>query len=1107
MKVKQEPSVADSTRSSQWYKDAIIYEVRVRSFFDSNGDGVGDFKGLTQKLDYLQDLGVTALWLLPFYQSPMRDDGYDIADYESIHPDYGTLHDFKAFLKEAHRRDLKVITELVLNHTSDQHEWFQKARRDKPGGPWRDFYVWSETAHRYSDARVIFQDFETSNWTWDPIAKAYFWHRFYSHQPDLNYENPKVQQAMFKALDFWLDMGVDGLRLDAVPYLFEKEGTNCENLPETHDFLKKLRQHVDKNYPNRMLLAEANQWPEDSVAYFGNDTECHMAFHFPVMPRMYLSLHMEDRFPLVDTLEQTPALAAASQWAIFLRNHDELTLEMVTDEERQYMYRVYAPDPRARLNLGIRRRLAPLLGNNRRKMELMNGLLLSFPGTPVLYYGDEIGMGDNIFLSDRNGVRTPMQWSNDRNAGFSRANPQRLPLPVVVEAEYHFETLNVEAQQNNPASLLWWSKRLIALRKQFKAFGRGSMEMLLPPNPKILAFVRRFEGEIVMVVANLSRFSQYVELDLSPYKGNAVYEMFGNTEFPAVTEKPYPLSLGPHSFFWFSLEPSRDPSVLTSAGVTVLPETTVQTHWSEVLGGSTRNWFERLLPGALRSRSWFMGKSRRIKRLRISEQVKMGETPESSIVVIIQVEYADGGEEHYSIPLQFIPEVVDGSAAREVPPSALARLKVQVGDQVIAGFLVDAFDETQFLKRIPEWLESRSKAQGFGGWIGGSISAQALKEIQSSNPLEPRLLQNDSSNTSVYMGTQWVMKAFRRLEAGQNPENEISHFLTTRAKFPNVPQWLGSVDYHPKSGESWTLSVLHAYVAHQGTMESYLSDDVQRFMEAALSRSSNDPLSNDEAWVQELMAPALVHIKLLGSRLAELHQALASDADNVEFKPETFSSHYQKAIAQSMRVTYSRGLEVLESRLNVLSAPTRAMAEQAIKDESRALKIIQAVAGSRLSGSRIRIHGELHLGQVLFTGKDFYFVDFEGEPSRPLAERRIKRSPLRDVASMLRSIHYVADSAYSSRTSGPVARAEDMPRVRQCADLWRRRVHDVFLETYLTGMKSAGLLPQSSAEIERLLTAFLLEHMGRELAREAVTRPDLVDIPLRGIQDLLKTTA
>jgi len=581
-----------------WYRDAIIYQMHVKTFFDSDDDGMGDFKGLTQKLDYLQNLGVTVIWLLPFYPSPLKDDGYDISDYTNIHPSYGTLRNFKSFLREAHRRGLRVITELVINHTSDQHPWFQQARRAKPGSSRRDFYVWSDTTEKYKEARIIFQDFESSNWSWDPVAGAYFWHRFYSHQPDLNYDNPQVHKAVFRALDFWLGMGVDGLRLDAVPYLYQREGTNCENLPETHAFLRKLRAHVDGTYKNRMLLGEANQWPEDVVAYFGNSNECHMNFHFPLMPRLFMALRMEDRFPIVDILEQTPAIGDDCQWAVFLRNHDELTLEMVTDEERDYMYRVYAHDPQMRLNLGIRRRLSPLLGNHRKRIELMNALLFSVLGTPIIYYGDEIGMGDNIFLGDRNGVRTPMQWSADRNAGFSKANPHRLYLPVIIDPEYHFEVINVEAEENNRHSLLWWMKRLIGLRKRFKAFSRGDLEFLHPDNAKILAFTRSYQDECILVVCNLSRYVQYVELDLSAYREAVPIELFGRTEFPVVGEGPYFLSMGPHSFYWFIMHRQAAIEIETDSagGQEQLPLLEVRGSWGQIFRGKAANRLETLLP-------------------------------------------------------------------------------------------------------------------------------------------------------------------------------------------------------------------------------------------------------------------------------------------------------------------------------------------------------------------------------------------------------------------------------------------------------------------------------------------------------------------------------
>jgi maltose alpha-D-glucosyltransferase/alpha-amylase len=536
-----------------WYKDAIFYELHVKAFYDSNGDGMGDFRGLTEKLDYLQDLGVDCIWLLPYYPSPLRDDGYDISDYYGIHPDYGTLKDFRAFLKAAHHRHMRVIADLVINHTSDQHQWFQAARSD-PHSPYRDYYVWSDTPNKYQDARIIFTDTERSNWTWDEQAGKFFWHRFFSHQPDLNFDNPRVQRSMLRAMSHWLDMGLDGFRADAVPYLFEREGTNCENLPETHAFLKELRRALDKRYQGRILLAEANQWPADVRAYFGDGDEFNMAFNFPVMPRIYMALRREDRLPIIDIINQTPSIPDDCQWCLFLRNHDELTLEMVTDEERDYMYREYAKDPRMKINVGIRRRLAPLLDNGRRQIELLNSLLFTLPGSPIIYYGDEIGMGDNIYLGDRNGVRTPMQWSIDRNAGFSRADSARLYSPVLSDPVYGYQAVNVEAQTRTPSSLLNWMKRLIKIRRRHPAFGRGAIEFLHPTNTKVLAYIREHEGQRILVVNNLSRFAQPVELDLSRYDGMVPVELFGETHFPRIGELPYLLTLGPHSFYWFRLE-------------------------------------------------------------------------------------------------------------------------------------------------------------------------------------------------------------------------------------------------------------------------------------------------------------------------------------------------------------------------------------------------------------------------------------------------------------------------------------------------------------------------------------------------------------------------
>src|SRR5213593_2405755 len=679
----QEPN--DTSIDPLWYKDAIIYELHVKTFYDSDGNGMGDFRGLIEKLDYLQDLGVTAIWLLPFYPSPLRDDGYDIADYFDVNPTFGSLNDFRALLDAAHERNLRVITELVINHTSDQNPWFQKSRRAaaaaaagaiEPGYggdiAYKDFYVWSNTPEKYKDARIIFKDFETSNWAWDPVAKAYYWHRFYSHQPDLNFENPAVHDAVEKVCDFWLSMGVDGLRLDAVPYLYEREDSNCENLPETHEYLRKLRAHVDAKFPNRVLLAEANQWPEDAAAYFGKGDESQMSFHFPLMPRMFIEPHMEDRFPIIDILEQTPLIPENCQWAMFLRSHDELTLEMVTDEERDYMYRVYATDPHARINLGIRRRLAPLLANSRRKIELLDTLLFSMPGTPIVYYGDEIGMGDNFYLGDRNGCRTPMQWSPDRNAGFSRANPQQLYLPVTIDPEYHYEAVNVENQQKNLSSLLWWTRRVIAMRKNFKAFSRGSLEFLYPDNAKVLAFLRRWENETIVVVVNLSRFSQAVELDLSPFAGCVPMEVFSRNLFPTIRKSPFLLTLGPHAYYWFALQAPTD--TRRALKKRVIPPINAPAQLDVLLGNGQREQLEReILPNYVRTCRWFGSKARTFRSLKIVEQPSISDDADSAQLWLVEVSYLDAPTETYVLPVSIASGETARALSQAAPHAIIAR--------------------------------------------------------------------------------------------------------------------------------------------------------------------------------------------------------------------------------------------------------------------------------------------------------------------------------------------------------------------------------------------------------------------------------------------------
>ncbi len=755
-----------------WYKDAVVYEIHVRAFFDANGDGMGDFAGLTAKLDYLQDLGVTALWLLPFCPSPWKDDGYDISDYENVHPAYGTLRDFQVFLREAHSRGLRVITEIVLNHTSDQHVWFQRSRRAAPGSRWRNYYVWSDTPERYPEARIIFKDFESSNWSWDPVAKAYYWHRFYAHQPDLNFDNPEVRAAMLNAVDFWLEMGVDGLRLDAVPYLYEREGTNCENLPETHAFLRDLRAHVDTRHTGRMLLAEANQWPEDAIAYFGSGDECHMAFHFPLMPRLFMATRMEDRYPVTEILSLTPAIPENSQWAVFLRNHDELTLEMVTDEERDYMYRVYAQDRHMRINLGIRRRLAPLLENDRRRIELMNALLFSLPGTPVIYYGDEIGMGDNFYLGDRNGVRTPMQWSGDRNAGFSRANPQRLYLPAIIDPEYHYEALNVETQQNNPHSLLWWMKRALAQRKQSRALGRGSIEFLYPENRRVLAFVRSYGSENVLVVANLSRFAQAAEIDLSRFQGMGMQELFGRSDFPPVGDRPYFISLGPHAFYWFALQPREAPKEALRADAGELPVIAIES-WENPFSPPVRATLSRMMPAFLRERRWFRGKMRPIRQVEFFDLVKL---PKSGAYLgLLRVEYGEGEPEIYTLSLAISR---DGSARREW---VLASLEARDGSK---GQLYSGLQSREFTDELVGSILRRKRFAGERGELSASHTRAFRALWGKDHPtLEPSLSQADQDNTVIFYGDRFALKLFRKIEEGPHPEREIGTLLT-ELKFP-----------------------------------------------------------------------------------------------------------------------------------------------------------------------------------------------------------------------------------------------------------------------------------------------------------------------------------
>ncbi len=1071
-----------------WFKDAVIYELHIKAFADSNGDGIGDFRGLISRLGYFEDLGITAIWLLPFYPSPLRDDGYDIADYYNVHPSYGVLEDFRAFLAEAHKRGIRVITELVLNHTSDLNPWFQRARKAPVGSPERDFYVWSDDPSKYREARIIFKDFETSNWTYDNVAKSYFWHRFYSHQPDLNFDNPAVHEALFKVTDFWLEMGVDGIRLDAVPYLYEREQTNCENLPETHAFLKKMRAHIDEKFGgSRMLLAEANQWPEDAAAYFGDGDECQMNFHFPLMPRLFMSLQMEDRYPIIDILEQTPAIPANCQWATFLRNHDELTLEMVTDEERDYMYRVYAADTRARINLGIRRRLAPLLGNSRRRIELINSLLFSLPGTPIIYYGDEIGMGDNFYLGDRNGVRTPMQWSPDRNAGFSTANPQQLYLPVILDPEYQYESVNVENQQRNPTSLFWWMRRLIGVRKDVKAFGHGTIDFLPGDNGKVLAYLRRHEDETVLVVANLSRFAQVAELDLSEFVGRVPVELFSSGEFPEIRTGKTVFTFGPHNFFWFMLRAKSEHAALAA-------ERVVPTLANESWGAELREELEdELLSGYLQTCRWFGGKGKALREVKIVNEVPVGEAR----VLVVEVAFVEGLPETYVLPLVFSEGDAAAEVLKEFPQAVLA------GDR--ARVLHDAAWDTEFRRALFESIARESSGSGASRLVakrGAGFDPAEAERLAG----DSRVLKADQSNTAIVYGSSWLLKIYRKLERGPNPDAEVTRYLSEVRQFPNVPGFGGTIALED-SGGSAVLALMVSFTQNEGDGWAHALDSCARYFDRVFaaatpaSRTSGEApeIVSDSEQVQDLIGGVYPErARLLGQRTGELHLALAAGADTTGFEPEEFTTLWQRSLYQAMRGSIGKTFRVLRQRLPALPESAREVGQTVLDAEADLLARQGRLLTRKIQTLKTIVHGDYHLGQVLNTGKDFVIIDFEGEPRRSLGERVLKRSPLIDVAGMLRSFDYSAHVAVSNR------RAEDAAFLQPWAAAWATTISDVFLKAYLETTKGAPFIPDNETDLNLLLEAFVLDKAIYEIGYEMAYRPDFASIPLRAVKGILE---
>ncbi|ETX14265.1 alpha-amylase [Roseivivax halodurans JCM 10272] len=1079
------------TTPEDWYKDAVIYQLHVKAFQDSNNDGIGDFKGLMQRLDHVQEMGATAIWLLPFYPSPLRDDGYDIAEYKAINPSYGDMEDFQGFVDEAHRRGLKVITELVINHTSDQHEWFQRARNAPPGSEERDFYVWSDDPGKWPETRIIFTDSEPSNWTWDPVAGQYFWHRFFHHQPDLNFDNPKVLEAVLNVMHFWLDKGVDGLRLDAIPYLIERDGTNNENLPETHDVLKAIRADLDKHYEGRMLLAEANQWPEDTRPYFGDGDECHMGFHFPLMPRMYMAVAQEDRHAITDIIRQTPDIPAECQWAIFLRNHDELTLEMVTDRERDYLWETYAADKRARINLGIRRRLAPLLQNDRRKIELLNSLLFSMPGTPIVYYGDEIGMGDNYYLGDRDGVRTPMQWSADRNAGFSRAVPQQLYLPTLQDPVHGYQAVNVEAQQSSPSSLLNWMKRMIAVRQRHDVFGRGEIELLYPKNRKVLAYLRRTENEAVLCVANLSRQAQAAEIDLGAFAGRVPVELTGQSRFPPVGELPYLLTLPAYGFYWFLLTDEDAPAWHTSY-TPMLPDfltlTTRDGKISTALADrSGRDFVHGTLREYLPLQRWFAGKEKRIEEVALHQLAELEDGRHMLSVIDVEV----GGEtQRYFLPLS----AVWGEDALTLSPRLPATLaKLRRASRV--GAVLDGVVDEEMAHALIRRLGERRAIEAGSGRIDfhGSERLADLGELG-----EPRLLSAEQSNASVAFSDAAILKIYRRLREGVQPDIEIARFLTEETEFDASPALLGTIDWTTGEGSTTTLAAAFEFVRNQGDAWTYVTETLDRDMERQeMGDHDTDPGAKEDA---PMVSGGLDLGSVLGRRTAELHCALASGAEGSAFSQETLTQRSVEAFVEDTRRELSDVLERLEGRHANLTEDGKALAERVRQGRDALFARLDAVRDHAPSGGLSRIHGDYHLGQVLVVQNDVLIIDFEGEPARGLAERQAKSSPLRDVAGMLRSFDYALWSTVRHR----IELGADPERTAENVEGWRRATQGAFLAAYRDAMAGASLHPSDPEFEEALLDLFLIQKAAYEVGYEMAMRPDWTDIPLRGLLALME---
>ncbi len=1110
-----------------WYKDAVIYQLHVKSFFDSNDDGYGDFAGLMQKLDYLQELGVDTIWLLPFYPSPLRDDGYDIADYEGINPVYGDRKDFRNFVREAHNRGLKVITELVINHTSDQHPWFDASRKAPAGSSKRDFYVWSDTDKKYEDARIIFLDSEKSNWTWDPVAKQYYWHRFFYHQPDLNFDNPNVRRAIIKIMKFWLDLGVDGMRLDAIPYLIEREGTNCENLPDTHTILKEMRKVLDEEYPNRIFLAEANQWPTEVIQYFGDSDECHMAFHFPVMPRIYLAVHQEDRHPITEILRQTPDIPYDCQWAMFLRNHDELTLEMVTEDERDYMYNAYAHDPMMRINLGIRRRLAPLLDYSRDKIKLLNSILFSMPGTPIVYYGDEIGMGENIFLGDRHGVRTPMQWNGDRNAGFSKALFAKLYSAPIMDPVTGYQAINVESQNLDPSSLLNWMRSVIKLRKQHKVFGRGTLELIYPENRKILAYKRSFEGETILVVANLSRYPQSVSLDLPEHAGVTPIEMFGLVPFHPITEEKYTLTLAGHSFYWLQLatnkvSPFAETAPVAAKGIESQNIYVVDTVSSinTLLTSPFKKILEnRIIPQFIRGQRWFGKKSKVVSSTKVNDWIDLSAaTAVQSGMLVLEIHYSDGEMDLYNM---FVALEIENSepelqtATQKTPPAVIAELT----DKERKAILYDALDNEKFNAGLLAYIAEDKRIRGQVGFVE-SFKLPAYDVISARGEVVSpvKRVESEQSNSSIIYGNRFILKLFRHLEPGLNPDYEISRYLTEVSPFSQVPAAAGVVGYtNPRLATLYTLGLLQEYVQNQGDAWTYTIAEFRRYYERCGTKSAllakmtppAVPLSElvnvePPEEVFELLGVYIKDAAKLGARTAEMHIALGKPSDLTAFQPEPISRNELIDISANMRYDVVKVFKLLEQKVRTAEAELATSIKSLLLYRPKVVDLLDRLATINEELTKIRCHGDYHLGQVLYSGGDFFILDFEGEPSKPLEQRIAKQTPLKDVAGMVRSFSY---ATYASLFLFTHNRAEDLEAFLPWAKACEAWSSASFLKGYLTAMEGSSLVPADRGEFFRALLPFMIDKAFYEIFYEVNNRPDWLRVPVSSVLEYLKAGA